>query len=70
MRKGGYAAYDREYDDRGHVILQRYYGLDGEPIQIKKGYAMVESEYDDGGKLVRRRFYDQSGALVKEESGK
>ena len=38
MMRNKYAKIEREFDDEGNMIVERYYGLDGEKTPCKYGY--------------------------------
>ena len=57
----GFAAIEREYDDAGRVIVERYYGGDGEKGPRKEGY----DEYcEDLAEKARRYFAGQKEQAV------
>jgi len=54
----GYAILRKNYDERGNVIEQAYFGADGKPVSNIEGYAKMSYEYDDSGKASHIRFFD------------
>ena len=55
----GYAINRREYDARGNVITESYFGVDGQPIiATEANCASVRWEYDDIGNKVYWGYFD------------
>lgn len=48
INKSGYARVDRELDEDGHVIREMYYGVHGEPAEIKHGQYGTQKVYENG----------------------
>lgn len=48
VNKSGYARVERELDEEGHVIREMYYGVDGEPTEIKHGQYGTQKVYENG----------------------
>jgi serine/threonine protein kinase len=57
----GYFMVKMEYDLRGNLLSQAYFGIDGKPVCSKNNeYAKVEHSYDKHGNKVESKFYDVS----------
>ncbi|MFT4176144.1 MAG: TIR domain-containing protein [Luteolibacter sp.] len=46
------------YDAFGHTIETRYFGKDGQPVEIRSGYHLYRAQYDARGMLAVRTFFD------------
>jgi len=58
----GYARVENQYDEKGNLISQKYYGDDDQPRErLDMGVASITHQYDERGFLTRVRYYDASG---------
>ena len=69
LRSDGYAAIEREYDEAGNTITERYYGIDFQPTNNKNGYEMVRKLYNEQGKVVQETYYDAEGQSKPNKNG-
>lgn len=50
-----------QYDDRGHLSRDSYFGLDGCPALSNDGYASEQMVYDNQGNEIESSFFDENG---------
>lgn len=58
----------REYDERGNIIEERTYGVDGKPRLDVDGHARLEVQYDDHNNPIVQKYYgidDQPTEIFK-----
>lgn len=65
----GYAAYIREYDDKGNNILEGYLDAEGYPVRRASGFAFQRRSYDELNRLIREEYLDEYGEPVYTGSG-
>ena len=63
-----YAKIEREFDDAGNAIVERYYGKDGERIPCKDGYDETHREYNDLKQAIRFEYW-LNGEITSEARG-
>ncbi len=56
-RPAGYAGVERDYDELGRVIAERYYGTDGVKGPVTDGYDEIHQAYNEQGKISRIDYY-------------
>lgn len=61
---GKYAAWASEYNEQNRESSRKYFGTDGNGVNIDEGFSEARFEYDEFGREVRRSFYDNSGMPV------
>ena len=61
LRSDGYAAVEREYDENGNTINERYYDTTFQPISCKNGYEMIRKEYNEQNRVSKEAYYDHNG---------
>ena len=66
MNSFGLASLTTEYDERGNIIKQCYFGIDEKPILLEKGYSEIQYKYDDYYNLVSTIYLDLYGNIVQE----
>lgn len=60
----------RTYSDKGLVLTERYYDLDGKPLATNDGYYGLNYEYDDGNNNWTHVVYlDQNGSIMCKNNG-
>lgn len=59
----GRAGYEREYDRRSHLLMERTIGPDGTAVENNLGYAEVRREYK-GNNIIRESYYNAAGEPV------
>ena len=62
----GYAKRTVKIDERGNIIEQAYFGIDGKLCLIHIGYAKVTMKYDEQGNIIEAAYYgvdDKPAAL-------
>ncbi len=57
MLSGGYAALEREYDEKGNMTLERYYGTDGQQSARKEGYDELRQTFNEQNKPARIEYW-------------
>ena len=57
----GYAAREREYDDNGNVITERYYDEKDDRTICRGGYAEVRKEYNGNSQVIWEMYYTTDG---------
>lgn len=60
MRSEGYAAIEREYDEAGNVILEKYYDTDFNPTK-RNEYEMIRREYNGEKRVVKEAYFTNAG---------
>lgn len=65
---GNYAGWQAEYNDRGQITGNRYFGRDGGPLTISGVYE-ERNEYDERGNCIHYAAYDQMGKPVNNSDG-
>ena len=48
---------EKEYDEAGNIIIERYYDADGERMLCKEGYDEIHRTYDEEKRPVRLEYY-------------
>ena len=61
LRDNSYAAVEREYDENGNTITEKYFGVDLKPAPCKAGYEMIRKEYNEGNRVSKEVYYDHNG---------
>lgn len=69
LRENSYAAVEREYDEAGNIITEKYFNVSFEPAACKAGYEMVRKEYNEDKQVIREAYYDQSGIPMVNNKG-
>ena len=64
-----YAAVEREYDDAGNVVLEKYFDTHFQPSLSKSGYGMIRKQYNDKKQTVWEEYYDVSGEPMINSKG-
>ena len=59
VTSGGYSSYKRDYDGRGNVLGESYFGLDGAVTTTTSGFAHISREYDNNNRLSREYYLDE-----------
>ena len=65
LSQGGVAGFDREYDERGNVLLESFFDTKECVCETEFGYAQVKYHYDTKGSLLAKEFFDKNGVEVK-----
>ena len=68
LRKDGYAAVEREYDENGNVIVEKYYDNEFKPT-LRNGYEMIRKEYNEEKKVSKETYFDNVGMPMKNNKG-
>lgn len=68
LRTEGYAAIEREYDEAGNVILEKYYDAEFKPIK-RNGYEMIRREYNGDKKVVKEAYFTNAGEPMVNNKG-
>ena len=55
-----YYAIEKAYDEKGNVILEKYYGTDGQPTPCADGYCEIHRTYE-GKYCVLVEYFDANG---------
>ena len=69
LRRDGYAAVEREYNETGDIVEERYFGTDFEPVSCRGGYEMIRREYNEAKQISRESFFDHDGQPTVNENG-
>ena len=69
MRSDGYAAIEREYDEAGNIIIEKYYNADLQPEPCKNGCEMIRREYNDNKKVIKEEYFDHNGQTMTNKNG-
>ena len=64
----GYAEIHKEYNEKKKVVLEEYFGINGEAIALPGGAASQRIEYGSNGKVSARHYYDLNGEEITPES--
>jgi len=56
-------------DDRGNILEQAFFGLDGQPKLAKGGYAKVTQAFDDRGNVVEVITFGLDGRWIVDQDG-
>ena len=60
----------RRYNDKGQVVYEKWYGIDGAPINPSGNtYVAQEIVYNDNGKVSEYRYLDENDRPVKCSAG-
>ena len=65
----GYAKVEREYDDAGNLILQRYLDSDLLPVVGPEDYAEVNRSYDSDRHLISEEYFGPNGEPFLQAGG-
>jgi antitoxin component YwqK of YwqJK toxin-antitoxin module len=66
----GYHQVVTTYDQRGNILTEAHYDLDGNPvIGEDKEYAMVVYQYDENGKVMKTSYLDTEGQPINISKG-
>jgi predicted Ser/Thr protein kinase len=57
----GHASWTARYDERDNLYHQRYFGIDGKPIETSDGYAERVEQYDQQGRSTGARYFGSDG---------
>ena len=68
LRTEGYAAIEREYDEAGNVIIEKYYDTEFNPTK-RNGYEMIQKEYNDEKQVIRETYYENTGEPILNNKG-
>lgn len=69
LRKDGYAAVEREYDEEGNVVTEKYYDADLQPAPCNNGYEAIRREYNDNKKVIKEEYIDHDGQPMTNKKG-
>ena len=69
LRENSYAAVEREYDEAGNIITEKYYDTSFEPAVCKAGYEMVQKEYNEDNRVRREAYHDHAGVPMMNNKG-
>lgn len=65
----GYAAIEREYDENGNIIVERYFDTEFKPAPNNKGYETVKKEYNEDKKVIKETYYSHTGEAMVNNKG-
>ncbi|MBP5190147.1 MAG: TIR domain-containing protein [Bacteroidales bacterium] len=54
----------KEYDEKGYMMKESYFGVDGKPCALNNGVSYCIAERDAKGKLTALSFYDINGWFI------
>ncbi len=69
LRKDGYAAVEREYDEAGNVIIERYFDATLLPAPCNNGYEMIRKQYNNDKRVIKEEYYDHDGQPMTNKKG-
>ena len=58
LRKGNYAVMTREYDEKGFVAVESFYGTDVEPVLCANGYHSIKRTWYDKDHVKSEAWFD------------
>lgn len=64
-----YAAIEREYDETGNTVTERYFGIDLNPASCKAGYEMIRREYNEENRVSQDAYFDHRGTPMTNKKG-
>ena len=65
----GYATTQKAYNEKGRVISERYFAVDGTPALCTSGYAGLDREYDGNNCVVAESYVGTDGQPCANTSG-
>lgn len=68
LRTEGYAAIEREYDEAGNAILEKYYDAEFKPIK-RNGYEMIRREYNGDKRVIKEAYFTNAGEPMVNNKG-
>ena len=69
LSKLGYASVAREYDDRGNLVLKKFFDAQNLAVSSVDGFAIERFEFDLRGNETRHRLYDANDQPVSHSEG-
>lgn len=68
LTANGYYRYTMEYDNRGLLIREAYYGINDEIVETQNGnYSKKESDYNEKQQVVENRFFNKKSECFRIE---
>jgi len=63
----GYHVMKCKYDKYRNIVVQEFFGTDGQPVVSKNdGCSKTEADYDNHGNITRQTFYDKDRCIRKD----
>lgn len=64
-----YASRKIDYNEKGQISRESYYGTDGNLVLSSFGYAIIEYNYDGNGRVIVERYFDADEKPIKNKFG-